>query len=162
MKIMIWKIYLKDKSYIYLETILVNFSIFTNLMYLFIFKIIIKLIMTSSRFDPSLTLKVLNLSLLRFNKRSGFQNSAKQSYHTTKLGQSSYVHKCINHKNQWIHSKSCLKDIYAHTHTFIWRIFSFCLSAKIEKKNTDFHKVSLIRKIPIFRTHKLHFFNDSS
>ena len=51
MKIMIWKIYLKDKSYIYLETILVNFSIFTNLMYLFIFKIIIKLIITSSRFD---------------------------------------------------------------------------------------------------------------
>ena len=45
------KVYLKDKSHIYLETILSNFYIFTNLMYLFIFKIIIKLIMTSSRFD---------------------------------------------------------------------------------------------------------------
>ena len=28
----------------------------------------------SSRFDPSLTSKTLNLSLLRFNKRSGFEN----------------------------------------------------------------------------------------
>ena len=47
--------YLKDKSHIYLETILANFSIFTNLMYLFIFEIIIKLIMTSSMFDPGST-----------------------------------------------------------------------------------------------------------
>ena len=45
------KVYLKDKSHIYLETILSIFSIFTNLMYLFIFKIIIKLIMISSQFD---------------------------------------------------------------------------------------------------------------
>ena len=45
------KVYLKDKSHIYLETILSNFYIFTNLMYLFIFKIIIKLIMISSQFD---------------------------------------------------------------------------------------------------------------
>ena len=56
MKIMIWKIYLKDKSHIYLETILSILSIFTNLMYLFIFKIIIKLIITSSRFNPGSTL----------------------------------------------------------------------------------------------------------
>ena len=49
------KAYLKDKSHIYLETILSNFYIFTNLMYLFIFKIIIKLIMTSSRFNPDST-----------------------------------------------------------------------------------------------------------
>ena len=76
MKIMIWKIYLKDKSYIYLETILVNFSFFTNLMYLFIFKIIIKLIITSSRFDLSLTLKILKLSLLWLSERSRFQNHA--------------------------------------------------------------------------------------
>ena len=76
MKIMIWKIFLKDKSHIYLETILVNFSIFTNLMYLFIFKIIIKLIITSSRFDLSLTLKILNLSLLWLSEQSRFQNHA--------------------------------------------------------------------------------------
>ena len=61
MKIMIWKIYLKDKSHIYLEIIFFNFSIFTNLMYLFIFKIIIKLIMTSSQFNLSSTLKTLNI-----------------------------------------------------------------------------------------------------
>ena len=38
---------------------------------------------------------------------------------------------------------------YMYIHTFIWRIFSFYLSAKKEKKNTDFHKVSLIRRMPI-------------
>ena len=44
--------------------ILANFSIFTNLMYLFLFKIIIKLIITSSWFNLNSTLKTLNL--LRF------------------------------------------------------------------------------------------------
>ena len=36
-------------------TILGNFSIFINLIYLFIFELIIKLIMTSSRFDHGST-----------------------------------------------------------------------------------------------------------
>ena len=31
--------------------------------------------MTSSWFDPGSTSKTLNLSLLRFNERSGFQNN---------------------------------------------------------------------------------------
>ena len=54
---------------------IVNFSIFfINLMFLYIFKIIIKLIITSSRFDPSSTSKPLNLSLLRFNEQSGSEN----------------------------------------------------------------------------------------
>ena len=53
---------------------LCDFSIFTNLIYLFIFKIIIKLIMTLSRFDHGPISKTLNLSLLRFIERSGFQN----------------------------------------------------------------------------------------
>ena len=43
-------------------------------MFLYIFKIIIKLIITSSRFDPSSTSKPLNLSLLRFNEQSGSEN----------------------------------------------------------------------------------------
>ena len=43
-------------------------------MFLYIFKIIIKLIMTSSRFNFGLTSKILNLSLLRFNERSGSEN----------------------------------------------------------------------------------------
>ena len=30
--------------------------------------------MTLSQFDPGLTLKTLNLTLLRFNERSGFEN----------------------------------------------------------------------------------------
>ena len=49
--------YVIKKYYLYLFwTILVNFSIFfINLMFLYIFKIIIKLIMTSSRFDPGST-----------------------------------------------------------------------------------------------------------
>ena len=61
------------------------FLFFINLMFLYIFKIIIKLIMMSSRFDPGSTSirpqfdlgsisKTLNLSLLRFNERSGFEN----------------------------------------------------------------------------------------
>ena len=32
--------------------------------------------MTSSQFDPGSTSKTLNLSLLRFNERSGFENLA--------------------------------------------------------------------------------------
>ena len=56
------------------STILVNFSIFINLIFLYIFKLIIKLIMPLSWFDLGLTLKTLNLSLLRFNERFGFQN----------------------------------------------------------------------------------------
>ena len=43
-------------------------------MFLYIFKIIIKLIMTSSRFDLGSTSKTLNLSLLRFNEWSGSKN----------------------------------------------------------------------------------------
>ena len=33
--------------------------------------------MTLSRFDLDLTSKILNLSLLRFNEQSGFENLAK-------------------------------------------------------------------------------------
>ena len=43
-------------------------------MFLYIFKIIIKLIMTSSRFDLSSTSQTLNLSFLLFNERSGSEN----------------------------------------------------------------------------------------
>ena len=57
-------------------TILVNFYIFTNLIFLYIFKIIVKLIMTSSWFDFGLTSKTLNLSLLQFNERFGSKNLA--------------------------------------------------------------------------------------
>ena len=43
-------------------------------MFLYIFKIIIKLIMTSSRFNFGSTSKTLSLSLLLFNERSGSEN----------------------------------------------------------------------------------------
>ena len=50
-------------------------------MFLYIFKIIIKLIMTSSRFDPDSTSKTLNLFFLRFNEQSGSENLAKLDYY---------------------------------------------------------------------------------
>ena len=49
-------------------------------MFLYIFKIIIKLIMMSSRFDPGSTSKTLNLFLLRFNEWSGSENLEKQNF----------------------------------------------------------------------------------
>ena len=60
--------------FIFICTILKKYSFCNNFIYLFIFKIIIKLIMTSSQFDLGLTLKTLNLYLLRFNERFGFEN----------------------------------------------------------------------------------------
>ena len=50
-------------------------------MFLYIFKIIIKLIMTSSWFDPGSTSKTLNLFFLRFNEQSGSENLAKLDYY---------------------------------------------------------------------------------
>ena len=58
--------------------ILVKFSIISNLIYLFIYQMIIKLIMASSRFDLNLTLKTLNLSLFRFIERFGSANHSLQ------------------------------------------------------------------------------------
>ena len=58
--------------------ILVKFYIISNLIYLFIYQIIIKLIMTSSQFDLDSTLKTLNLSLFWFIERSGFENHGLQ------------------------------------------------------------------------------------
>ena len=50
----------------------------SNLIYLFIYQMIIKLIMASSRFDLNLTLKTLNLSLFQFIERFGSANHSLQ------------------------------------------------------------------------------------
>ena len=50
-------------------------------MFLYIFKKNIKLIITSSLFDPGSTSKTLNLFFLRFNEQSGSENLAKLDYY---------------------------------------------------------------------------------
>ena len=60
--------------FILISIILVKFSIFTNLTYIFIFKIIIILIMTLSQFSFDPTLKILNISFLRFFEWSESEN----------------------------------------------------------------------------------------
>ena len=80
-------------------------------MFLYIFKIIIKLIMTSSRFDLGPTSKPLNLSLLRFNERSRSEN----------LDEMHGFHK-------FCHISTCLSffEIFLfERHGFIWSLVFF-------------------------------------
>ena len=95
------------------QAILVNFSIFfINLMFLYIFKIIIKLIMTSSRFGLGLTSKPLNLSFLWFNERSGSENLTQN--------------KCFLFSHAFTYCCWCLVYLLAlHLHSYCWTWSSF-------------------------------------
>ena len=100
--------------------------------------------MTSSRFDPDSTSKTLNLSLLRFNERSGSENLAYESRNYRFKIVVSSVRVCLVSRHNTMHMfKRCKNS--EHTCKLFFNILfknkiQKTLQSNVRKKNLEPYK----------------------
>ena len=101
--------------------------------------------MVRPQFDLNLTSKILNLSLLRFNECSEFENLASKlqslSFNPSSSNKKVHCHH-LKKKKKWIHSITVLHTIWTHLNLQIYKhVSDFKPKLRIDMGELDFDVV---------------------